>query len=93
MYGDVHRPTEALACLQEAYRCNPRSFEVRYALGRTLLDVGRYAEAEPHFRWCSSRRPDNRDLSVALAQISKQRHAQGNPDDAGRSDVAPAWKR
>jgi tetratricopeptide (TPR) repeat protein len=93
MYDEVHRPADALACLEEAYSCNPRSFEVRYALGRTLMEIGRYAEAEPHFRWCFSRRPQNRDLSVALNQISKQRHAERNPDDAARPNVPRAWNR
>jgi hypothetical protein len=52
------------------------------------MDVGRVAEAEPHFRWCFSRRPQNKELGLALAQISKRRHAPRSPRNASHPDLA-----
>ena len=76
MYADVGRSAEALACLERAYACNPSQYIIRYELARALEGAGRYAEAEPHFRWCLARRPADKSLREALVAISKQRFSE-----------------
>ncbi len=76
LYNDAGRSDDALRCLQRAYSCGPRHYFIRQALARGLQAAGKYAEAEPHFRWCLARRPDDKNLSRALVEISKQRLAQ-----------------
>jgi len=93
MYRDVKQPEAGLVCLERAYQCNPRDFEVRYALGQSLLQAGRLVEAEPHFRWCMARRPENKSISAALRQISEARQAKFEPRNATEPDIARAWSR
>lgn len=92
MYRDLQRPTEELACLRHAYAKNPIAFDVRLALGQTLLKAGQFAEAEPHFRWCLARRPADKDLSLSLAQISERKRLQRDPE-GGEKNMARAWTR
>jgi tetratricopeptide (TPR) repeat protein len=80
-YDDVGQTDAALHCLQRAYRCDPRQYSVRRALGGKLQAAGRLSEAEPHIRWCLARRPADKTLSEALVAISKARFAQR---DAGK---------
>jgi predicted Zn-dependent protease len=74
LFSDLDRKEQALFCLQHAYELDPRQYFIRYALGRALFTSGRFAEAEPHFRWCLARRPADKNLTVALATISKARN-------------------
>jgi O-antigen ligase/tetratricopeptide (TPR) repeat protein len=76
LYAEAGRPADALNCLERANACDPRQFFIRRSLARALLDGGRFAEAEPHFRWCLARRPEDKSLAAALVTISKQRLAQ-----------------
>jgi tetratricopeptide (TPR) repeat protein len=76
MYSDVDRPSDAAACLEEAYRVAPHLYDVRYALARALIAAGRLPESEPHVRWCLSRHPDSKRLKALLLEINKQRFAQ-----------------
>jgi tetratricopeptide (TPR) repeat protein len=76
MYQDMQQPVEALACLEQAYQCDPRVFRVRQLLGFALKNVGRYSEAEPHLRWCMARRPENKSFNAALLEINKLRISQ-----------------
>jgi tetratricopeptide (TPR) repeat protein len=92
MYRDLKRTAEQLACLQEAYRANPHGFEVRYQLAHALLESHRYAEAEPHFRWCLARRPEQKELGIALAQITERRRAERDPGYQSQSGIARAWE-
>ncbi|HEX5472303.1 MAG TPA: O-antigen ligase family protein, partial [Lacipirellulaceae bacterium] len=75
-YADADRTDDALKSLQRAYMYSPQSYFIRLALARAFQAAGKYAEAEPHFRWCMARRPDDRSLRDALLDISKQRLAQ-----------------
>jgi tetratricopeptide (TPR) repeat protein len=88
MHEDLGQHDQALACLERAYQCDQHVFGVRLKLGFALKDAGRYSEAEPHLRWCLARRPENKDLSIALLDITKQRVAQrdstGAPAETGR---------
>lgn len=73
LYDQVDRKDLALACLENAYECDSHVYSVRYQLGFALKDAGRYAEAEPHFRWCSARQPGDKNLSAAIHEITKLR--------------------
>ena len=75
-YADAGRSDDALTSLQRAYMYGPQHYFIRLALAQALQAAGRFAEAEPHYRWCMARRPDDRNLSQALLDISKQRLAQ-----------------
>lgn len=93
MYQDAGRSAAALDCLQRAYRCNPRAFDVRLALGYALMEVDRCAEAEPHFRWCMARQPENSHLRVALAKISEARRADDNASSRNDASAVSVWSR
>jgi tetratricopeptide (TPR) repeat protein len=82
LYNDLQRSQEALVCLEKAYAAGPHIYAVRLAIGRALLESERFAEAEPHVRWCLARRPDNKALSAALVEITKQRFAQRSSSEA-----------
>lgn len=75
-YEDVGRHDDALRSLQRAYSSGSQFYLVRRALAEALKSAGRFAEAEPHYRWCIARRPNDKELSDALVDISKQRLAQ-----------------
>jgi tetratricopeptide (TPR) repeat protein len=75
MYTDIQLHDDALNCLEQAYRAGPSYYEARYALAKALMNAGRFAEAEPHVRWCLARRPENKSLKGLLLEISKQRVA------------------
>jgi O-antigen ligase/tetratricopeptide (TPR) repeat protein len=73
MFSDLDRKEQAQFCLQRAYELDPRQYAIRRALGQVLFASGRFAEAEPHFRWCFARRPADKNLAAALSKISKAR--------------------
>lgn len=73
LYADLERHDESLACLNRSYTLAPHQYEVRRLLGFALQTAGRYAEAEPHLRWCLARRPDDKALTAAVLELSKQR--------------------
>ena len=74
-YSDVERDDDALVCLQRANECDSSQFSIRVALAKALEAAGRYAEAEPHFRWCVARKPQYSSLSYALVRVTKERLA------------------
>ncbi|MGD9633454.1 MAG: O-antigen ligase family protein [Pirellulales bacterium] len=80
MYSDVGQQDRALACLNQAYIHDPHLYEVRRTLGFALQSAGKYAEAEPHLRWCLSRRPDDKALTAAVDKLSKQRVITHDPN-------------
>ena len=67
MNADVGRVDESLGCLERADECDPVQYAIRFALGKTLIAVGRLPEAEPHVRWCLARRPGDKNLSDCAA--------------------------
>jgi O-antigen ligase/tetratricopeptide (TPR) repeat protein len=73
MYRDLERSQESLVCLQHAYRASPFIFSVRYELAKSLMKEQKYADAEPHLRWCLARRPGERQIATELAQITARR--------------------
>jgi tetratricopeptide (TPR) repeat protein len=88
-HNDVGRGPDALACLERAFACNPNPYFIRFALARSLASAGRYAEAEPHYRWCLARRPADKNLANALVTISKQRLAQRQPTSSHLDSSSP----
>lgn len=75
-YIDAGRTDDGLKCLERAYALAPRHVFIRRALAKALQAAGRFAEAEPHYRWCLARRPEDKNASAALVEISKQRLSQ-----------------
>jgi len=73
LHTDLQQHDRALACLNQAYAHDPHLYEVRRLLGFALQSAGKYAEAEPHLRWCLSRRPDDKALATAVLELGKQR--------------------
>jgi tetratricopeptide (TPR) repeat protein len=73
LYADLQQQDQSLACLNQAYTLDPHLYDVRRVLGFTLQSAGRYAEAEPHLRWCLARRPDDKALVAAVLELGKQR--------------------
>jgi tetratricopeptide (TPR) repeat protein len=76
LFADANHDDQALRCLQQANACDPGQYFVRRALAQSLKTTGRFAEAEPHFRWCLARRPEDKNLRLALAELSRRRIAQ-----------------
>jgi len=72
MHTEIGDLPQSLACLASAYQLAPDDYSVRRALGRTLLNAGRLAEAQPHLRWCLSRNPENPRLRGELVKATKQ---------------------
>jgi hypothetical protein len=63
----------ALANFARAAAADPMHYNVRRTLGMTLAQAERWVDAEPHLRWCLSRRPDDRAVSDALALSLRHR--------------------
>jgi O-antigen ligase/tetratricopeptide (TPR) repeat protein len=93
IYADAGQADEALACLQRAYAYNPREYVIRYALARSLLAAGRYAEAEPHVRWCLARRPEDKKLGAALVEITKRRLAESELKESRSPTGIGGWRQ
>lgn len=67
MQRDLLAHETALASFQRAAVADPTHYNVRKMLGITLAQAQQWIDAEPHLRWCLSRRPDDRAVSDALA--------------------------
>lgn len=87
MYRDLARGHESLDCLQQAYRAGPYIFDVRYELAHALMKSEKFADAEPHLRWCLARRPGERQIAASLQQITARRR--DSQDTFGRREMTP----
>jgi tetratricopeptide (TPR) repeat protein len=76
LYADVGRADDALRCLRHAHAIDSRQYFIRHALAISLKAAGQLTEAEPHYRWCLARRPEDKNLNLAVSEISKERLAQ-----------------
>ncbi len=92
MQLDLKQQDLALACLERANQLDQHVFRVRYLLGFLLKDTGKYAEAEPHLRWCLARRPESKELSAALIEITKLRLSQRDQGQLS-ADANITWRR
>lgn len=93
MYSELGQEEHSLACLEHAYECDQHAYHVRYELGCALKKAGRLVEAEPHFRWCLARRPENKGISAILLEISKLRLAQRESDRLSVDAGTATWRR
>ncbi len=76
MNGDVGRTDEQIACVERALQEQPSLYPVRKAYATALLKAERYAEAEPHLRWCVARDPANSGLRTCLHRAAALRYSQ-----------------
>lgn len=67
------QPERALACAESAVACDPTSFDARYGLASALGEAGRWAEAEPHWRWCLRQRPHDAAIEAKWKQALRGR--------------------
>ena len=73
LHRSLQEYPEAVACAEEALNLAPYDFQVRHTLGAALYFAERYAEADPHLRWCIARRPDLKHLQTWLTNGAKMR--------------------
>ncbi|QDV75175.1 O-Antigen ligase [Botrimarina mediterranea] len=69
----LKRYEKAIECATRAYELCPNDFWVRFDLAFAYFDSGAFVEADPHLRWCLSRRPDLRHLQSSLQAAAKRR--------------------
>ncbi|HEY1785505.1 MAG TPA: hypothetical protein VGG30_08150, partial [Pirellulales bacterium] len=94
VFNRLHRPAQALECLQRAIAARPGDFDIRYTLGHELKNQGDFVAAEPHLRWCVARKPNNAQIGVELAEAVKGRIDQQSEITTARaqSPGQSAWK-
>lgn len=90
MYRDTGNETRELACLEKAVGENRNLFAVRQGYALALLRADKYAQAEPHLRWCLARRPD-RGMRNALHAAAKGKLKQSS--DASTTESAQRFQR
>lgn len=73
LYLDSGAPEQALQCAQQAVRCDPLDYRAHHYLSLRLEEMGRFAEAEEHVRWCLQRRPGHRALRNRLHNLYQKR--------------------
>ncbi len=76
MHGDAGDRGKQIECIQQAMQVNPSLYSVRKAYAVALFKDERYAEAEPHLRWCVARDPSNAGIRNCLHQAATLRHSQ-----------------
>lgn len=69
----LKRYEKAIECGTRAYALSPNDFWVRLDLAFAYFESGAYSDADPHLRWCISRRPDLRYLQKTLHVAAKRR--------------------
>jgi len=57
---------QALAWRERAHAQRPDDAQLRFALGRSLLEFRRHADAQPHFEWLAQRFPDSSSAALGL---------------------------
>ena len=73
MQRELGLNTEAVASLSKGNAVYPNYFHIRHNLALVLMDLQQAEAAEPHLRWCLSRRPDYGELRDALTLATKIR--------------------
>jgi len=73
MYRDLGDTSRAIHSAQQAYAFSPESYQVRYALAKSLLETKQFSEAETHLRWCLGRKPRSRSLRIFMEAAVKGR--------------------
>jgi tetratricopeptide (TPR) repeat protein len=78
MQRELGLHAEAVESLSKGNAVYQNYFPIRHHLGLALMDAQQPDAAEPHLRWCLSRRPDYADVRDALKLATKMRLAQAN---------------
>ena len=78
MQRELGLDAEAVESLNTGNAIYPNYFHIRHHLGLALMDIQQPEAAEPHLRWCLSRRPDYADVRDALKTATKVRLAKAN---------------
>ena len=73
MQSALEQDEAALASLTKAHQAAPHAFEIRRELGEKLLQAKHFRQAEPHFRWCLARQPNDNGLRNSLVKATKSR--------------------
>ncbi len=73
MHADRGDFDAELKCLERAMDENGSLYPVRKSLADALFRAERFAESEPHFRWCLARHPENKGMRQALHQAANAR--------------------
>jgi len=73
LYLDGEDHEQALQCAEQAVRCDPLDYRAHHYLSLRLEEMGRFAEAEEHVRWCLQRRPGHRSLQNRLHNLYQKR--------------------
>jgi len=85
-YRSLNNPAAALECVRRAAAIRPNDYEVRFALGVSLVEQRKFEEAETHLDWCAQRRPDDPQLKAVLAGAVRARvEAQSRRVDRNRT--------
>jgi lipopolysaccharide biosynthesis regulator YciM len=72
-FDDLNDPERAQACLQNALKVDPTSYEAHHAAGKWFYQHQQFAAAAEHLSWCAERRPRDQELQALAAEASKQR--------------------
>jgi hypothetical protein len=75
MQRELGLSAEAVVSLRKGNVVRPNYFHIRHQLALALMDLQQVEAAEPHLRWCLSRRSDYSDLRDALKLATKKRLA------------------
>ncbi|MGQ9562271.1 MAG: O-antigen ligase family protein [Thermogutta sp.] len=84
LYLDGGNLEQALQCAEQAVRSDPLDYRSHYYLSLRLEEMGRFAEAEEHVRWCLQRRPGHNALRNRLHNLYQKRMK--------AEDEARAWR-
>ena len=71
MRHDLQQLNAAIGCFERAAATDPNNYTARRLLALSLMEAGQPTAAEPHLRWCLSRRPDDARIAAALAAASR----------------------
>ena len=74
-YNDALKPEKALPYLTDAQRIKPDAPEIHNNLGRSLYILGRYGDAEQHFRRALTLNPQD---AITLNNLARVRFVQGD---------------
>jgi len=90
LYLDGEDREQALQCAEQAVRCDPLDYRAHHYLSLRLEEMGRFAEAEEHVRWCLQRRPGHRSLQTRLHNLyQKKMKMEDEKRDWRMAELAP----
>lgn len=87
LHGQLGENAEAIQTARNALQCDLDNFDAHYCLGKHLLTMESYAEAESQFRLCLQRKPNDKTVRNCLREalrgrLDDERRAAKSDDDA-----------